>query len=273
MRIQAEAWAVYRKANNAAKKEVKKKTKQNTDPYLKSLSSFLKEDMISEKISLGVMNIPTDKIVGIVTTEGKDMYTSDFMPLPAPDGDFSSKWCKLYWYYLSNKGVRCPITCYEYLGEFYILDGMKRVSIAKCHGVPNITASVTRLLPVKTGAPEIQRYYDFLNVFEKTGLYEVAFSKPYSFERFQKALGFDPEHVWNEEDRLEFLFNWHVFEYAFHEAYSGYLTITPADVFLVLLDEHPYEKLRTMPPMVLIQLMRSSWDKLYAIQNAKASKG
>ena len=73
--------------------------------------------------------------------------------------------------------------------------------------------------------------------------------------------------MWNDSDRLDFLFNWHIFELAFQEAYNGYLTITPADVFLVLLEDHPYEKLREMPPIVLIQLMRNVWDKLYAIQN------
>lgn len=270
MRIQAEAWAVYRKANNAGKKEVKRLTKQETNPYLKVLSEFLEEDRIAEKVSLGIMNIPTDKIVGVVKAEARELYTADFMPLPAPDGDFASRWCKLYWYYLSNKGLRDPITCYEYLGEFYILDGVKRVSIAKCHGMPNITVSVVRLMPVVSSDPEIIRYYDFVKCFEKTGLYEIAFSMPYSFERFQNALGFAPDYTWNDEDRMDFLFHWHIFVYAFQEAYNGYLSITPADVFLVLLDRYPYEKLRDMPPMVLIQMMRNAWEKIYAIQNARS---
>ena len=126
-------------------------------------------------------------------------------------------------------------------------------------------------MPVKTGDPVIQQYYDFVSCFEKTGLYQVAFSRPYSLPRFQQALGFEPDHVWNDSDRLDFLFNWHIFELAFQEAYSGYLNITPADAFLVLLEKHPYEKIREMPPIILIQLMRNVWDKLYAIQNA-ASK-
>lgn len=272
MRIQAESWAVYRKAYNAGRREVKKQVKQGSDPYLRSLSGFLKDDMVAEKVSLEVMDIPTEKIVGIATDEGRDLYTLDFLPLSAPDGEFASKWCKLYWYYLSNKGIRCPITCYEYMGEFYIIDGLKRVSIAKCHGIPTISASVTRLLPIKTGKATVQRYYDFLSCFEKTGLYQIAFTKPYSFERFQKALGYEPDHVWDEADKLEFLFNWHVFEYAFQEAYNDYLHITPADAFLVLLEELPYEKLREMQPLVLIQLMRKAWDKLYAIQNSVSAQ-
>ena len=272
MRVQAEAWAVYRKAYNAGRKEVKRLKKQGMMPYLQALSDFLKEDMIAEEIPLGIMNIPTEKIVGTGKAENRELYTADFLPLSAPDGPFASKWCKLYWYYISNKGLRCPITCYEYLGKFYLVDGLKRVSIAKCHGVPNLTASVTRLMPAQTNDPGVRRYMDFLSVFEKTGLYEVDFSIPYSFERFQKALGQELDYVWNEEDRLDFLFNWHVFEYAFEEAFNGYLTITPADAFLVLLEEHPYEHLREMHPMVLIQMMRREVDRFYALQNVVNEK-
>lgn len=268
MRFQAESWAVYRKAYNAGKKELKKQVKQGADPYLKSLSSFLKKDMVVESVTLGVMDIPTDKIVGVATDEGRELYTADFLPLSAPDEPFASKWCKLYWYYLGNQAICTPITCYEYMGEFYIMDGIKRVSIAKCHGIPGIAASITRLLPVKTEDALVQRYYDFLNCFEKTGLYQIAFSKPFSFARFQKALGYGLDYVWSDADRLEFLFNWHVFEYAFQEAYNGYLQITPADAFLVLLENNPYEELREMQPLVLIQMMRNDWDKLYAIQNS-----
>ena len=268
MRIQAESWAVYRKAYNAGKKNARKMMKQETDPYLPILNDFLTDDMVTEKIDLGIMGIPTDKIVGLVTAEDKERYTHDFLPLPSPDSEFATKWCKIYWQYLGNKGGCCPITCYEYLGQFYIIDGAKRVSIAKCHGIPTISASVVRLMPVRSGDPVIQRYYDFVDCFEKTGLYQIAFTRPYSLARFQKALGFEPDYVWNDSDRLDFLFDWHVFELAFQEAYSGYLSITPADVFLVLLENHTYKKIREMPPIILIQLMRNAWDKLYVIQNA-----
>lgn len=40
MRIQAESWAVYRKAYNAGKKNARKMTKQGTDPYLPVLQEF-----------------------------------------------------------------------------------------------------------------------------------------------------------------------------------------------------------------------------------------
>ena len=273
MRIQAESWGVYRKAHRKGKRSVRKMSRQGANPYLLSLDSFLSDDAITERVNLGVMDIPTEKIVGVATPDKQELYSYDFLPLSNPDTDFSTKWCKLYWYYLSNKGVRCPISCYEYMGQFYIVDGIKRVSIAKCHGVPTITASVIRLLPQKTEDVQVQRYYEFLNVFDKTGLYQINFSSPDSFAKFQSAMGFEPDYHWNEADRLEFLFNWPFFEQAYVEAFGGYLKITPADVFLVLLEDCPFEKLREMPPMVLVQLMRKKWNKFYEIQKQQDASG
>lgn len=262
-------WAIYCRAYNSGKKTVRKLLRKGADPYLKALSKFLTDDMIAQKLTLGIMEIPVDKIVGIGSAEDREQFSFDFMPLAAPDGEDATKWCKLYWHYLSNQGARTPITCYEYMGEFYICDGKKRVSIAKCHGVPTITASVTRILPVQTEDEAVQRYYDFLKCFELTGLYQICFSKPGCFVDFQKALGHDPDYAWTDEDRMDFLFNWHIFEHAFEEAFNGYLTITSADALMVLLEEYPYEKLRDMPAMVLIHIMRKAWAKLYAIQNSE----
>ena len=180
---------------------------------------------------------------------------------------------KIYWNYLSNKGVRCPISCYEYMGKFYIVDGIKRVSIARCHGAPTISASVTRLLPPKTDTEEVKRYYEFLDAFEKTGLYQIEFSRPDFFASFQSALGFAEDYHWNETDRIEFLFNWPLFEHAYDEAFGGYLKITSADAFLVLLEDCPFEKLREMPSIVLVQMMRKKWNRFYEIQKQQESSG
>lgn len=273
MRMQTESWGVYRKAHKKGMKSVRKMARQGANPYLLSLDSFLKDEMVASRVNLGVMDIPTDKIVGSATRDKQEMYSFDFLPLSNPDTDFSTKWCKLYWYYLSNKGIRCPISCYEYMGKFYIADGIKRVSIAKCHGVPTITAAVTRLLPQESEDPEILQYYEFVRAFKKTGLYQIKFTRPDAFEKFQRAMGFEPDYQWNEADRLEFLFNWPLFEHAFEEAFGGYLKATPADVFLVLLEEHPFETLREMSPMVLVQLMRKKWNKLYEIQKQQEASG
>ena len=273
MHIQAAPLGVYRKAQKRGKRTVRKLERQGVNPYLLSLDSFLDKDESVDYIHIGVMDIPTEKIVGVSTSEKQELYSVDFLPLTNPNTDFSTKWCKIYWNYLSNKGVRCPISCYEYMGKFYVTDGIKRVSIAKCHGAPTVSASVTRLLPKENDTAEVKRYYEFVDAFEKIGLYEIEFSNPGSFEKFQNALGFDPDYRWNEADRMEFLFNWPMFEHAYREAFGGYLNITPADAFLVLLEDYPFEKLREMHPIVLVQMMRKKWSRFYELQKRAETSG
>ena len=41
-----------------------------------------------------------------------------------------------------------------------------------------INAQVTGILPVETVDPEIQSYYEFVKTYEKTGLYQIAFTRP-----------------------------------------------------------------------------------------------
>ena len=271
MRNKTESWYVYHRAHRAGQKETRRLLRKGTDPYLKVMDSVIDHSMTADRISLGVMDIPIDKIVGITDKEKSHLYTFDFLPLSAPDGEFASKWTKLYWYYLSNHTVCNPVTCYEYMGEFYIADGIKRVSIAKCHGLSTIPAVITRILPANTHDKVVQRYLEQVKCVDLTGLYQVSFSEADSFARFQKALGHEPAYKWTEADRLDFLFHWYIFEDALREAFNGYLRIAPADAFLILLEVHPYEKLREMPHMVLVHLLRKSHKKLYAIHCAAES--
>lgn len=132
--------------------------RKGANPYLKMLRDLIDEDSRVERIELGTMDIPTNRIVGITAEEKQNKYSYDFLPLSRPNGDFASKWCKLYWYFFSNKAARCPVICYEYMGEFCIIDGVKRVSIAKCCGLPTVTASVIRMLPAKTQEESVLRY-------------------------------------------------------------------------------------------------------------------
>ena len=91
MRIQAESWGVYRKAHRKAKRSVRKMSRQGANPYLLSLDSFLSDDTITERVNLGVMDIPTEKIVGAATPDKQELYSYDFLPLANPDTDFSTK--------------------------------------------------------------------------------------------------------------------------------------------------------------------------------------
>ena len=49
------------------------------------------------------------------------------------DTEFAAKWAGLCAAHLSDEGIRDPIKCYEYLGNFYVQEGNKRVSVLKSY--------------------------------------------------------------------------------------------------------------------------------------------
>lgn len=256
MNFEYEARALYNTARNAGRRE----QRHGKASYPVALKSFLYKEDISATIDLEVMNIPTSKIVGIAKASDKDLaYTADFLPLHPATSEFAAKWVRLYQEYLSDEGLREPISCYEYLGKFYVIDGMKRVSVVKCHGGTTISARVTRLMPVATNDPQVQCYYEFLKYFRYTGLYQVFFKTPENFVKLQAALGHTADHVWTEMDRFSFLFYWNSFDRAFNHVFGDDGAMTAADALVAVLEDYPYSEVRKMAP----------WDLVWMLQNLK----
>ena len=81
------------------------------------------------------------------------------------------------------------------MGRFYIMEGNKRVSVLKSYDAPTIPGTVTRILPVYSEDPETQRYFEFLQFYPRCNLYQIRFTQPGSYEKLQKRMGFEPEHV------------------------------------------------------------------------------
>lgn len=265
MRFQTEVWDLYSAAQNQAKRTVRKGAARGADTNLPMLKSVLNQDKVAGEVDLGVVNIPVKQIVGIVSDSDRDLYTADFLPIPSVRSEYAQKWTQIYLEHLSDAGLSEPIRCYEYLGAFYVIDGKKRVSVLKAHGEMMVKANVIRILPVQSEDPKIQAYNEFLKTYEKTGLYQISFSQTGKAETFLKALGYEPDHVWNETDRFGFIFHWYPFERALKLAFDGSLTITTADAVLVLLKNHSYAELRDMPSWTLAELMQEAWVDMYKV--------
>lgn len=267
MRFQTEVWERYSESQNRARRAVRKSVSNGADNALPSLDAVLDREKIAGEVELGVYEIPVNQIVGIASDSEKECYTSDFLPLPSVKTGFAEKWCNLYMEYLSDRGLVEPIRCYEYLGKFYVADGKKRVSVLKVHGAMVMKAQITRILPVRTEEPKIQSYYEFVSCFEKTGVYQIAFTQPGKTDAFLKALGYDPNYVWTDSDRYGFTFHWYPFEKALRTAFDGLLNITTADAVQVLLKNRTYAELKELPSWTLSELMQDSWLELYQISN------
>lgn len=268
MRFQTEVWDRYSVSRNQAKRTVRRGVRKGIETTLPMLDFVLDRTKIAGEVELGILDIPVKQIVGIASDNESENYTVDFLPLPSVKSEFAEKWTQLYLEHLTDRGLVEPIRCYEYLGKFYVTDGKKRVSVLKVYGTTMVKASVTRILPVQTEEQQIQSYYEFARTFEKTGLYQIAFTQPGKADTFLKELGYDPEYVWNESDRYSFIFNWHPFERALKVAFDGYLNITTADAVMVLLKNHPFSELKKMPSWTLVELMQNAWMEMYEISNS-----
>ena len=98
------------------------------------------------------------------------------MPLLPDDSEFGMKWISLYKYQI-NEGIQYPIVAYEFMNQFYVQEGNKRVSVMKFLGTYNITGTVIRLVPKKTEEKENLLYYEFLDFYQVAQNYDVWFSK------------------------------------------------------------------------------------------------
>lgn len=267
MRFQAEVWERYSISQNKAKRAVRKAVANGAESTLLLMQSVLDENKIVNKVELGEVNIPVNQIVGVASNEDREYYTADFLPLPSVESGFAEKWTRIYMEHLTDRGLEEPIRCYEYLGKFYVIDGKKRVSVLKADGTIMVKAYVTRIMPEKSEEDRIRSYYEFVDTFEKTGLYQIAFSQPGKTKAFLNAIGYEQDYVWTDSDRYSFIFNWYSFEHAMKIAFDGLLNITTADAVMVLLKDHAYADLIKLHSWTLAEMMQDAWLDMYQISN------
>ena len=167
-------------------------------PYLAALDDFLKNEDIQGENRLGILEIPVKDIVGTKTKARQQSFAKNFMPILGANTEFASKWSSLY-DSVQEEGVREPILVYEYMFNFYVQEGNKRVSVSRFNGAVSIPATVIRILPKRTEERENKLYYEFVEFYKCTGLYSIRFSEPGSYERFSQFLGMKSGEIWPAE--------------------------------------------------------------------------
>ena len=182
-----EAISQYDNALKAGKKYYNNAISKDEDPYIQTLEGKINPASVSS-VGLGLLEIPLDRIVGTYTEGRKNSFAGNFMPLMEPKTEFGMKWINLCDYQMTE-GIADPIVCYEYLGDFYVQEGNKRVSVMKSLGATDITGNVTRLLPQRSDDPEIKQYFEFVDFYKLSKIYTVVFTQPGSYIKLQAALG------------------------------------------------------------------------------------
>lgn len=188
----------YLKARKIAEKEYKAKVSAGEYPFLPALDDILPDcDLMTQK-HLGIMDIPTELIIGTKTRARQNAFSAGFMPLLEPDSEFADKWSSLYTAQISE-GINDPVKVYEYLHKFYVIEGNKRVSVCRYNEMPVISADVIRVMPSADVLAKDPAYAEFLKFYDATGIYDIVCSRAESYDEIAELLGEDLGHVWSED--------------------------------------------------------------------------
>ena len=139
-----EALAEYQKALKLGQKEVRE-CQQAGKPVNPAVLSQLIGDAADRAVNIGLVEIPANRIIGTKTAGRISAFSPGFLPLLGRDTEFAAKWVDLCAAHLSE-GIRDPIVCYEYYGNFYVQEGNKRVSVLRYFESPRIPGIVHRVL-------------------------------------------------------------------------------------------------------------------------------
>ena len=249
----------YAAALSRGKKEYKERIAAGLDPYPAVLDDILGSRHGYSVQDIGLVEIPTERIIGIKSAGRVTAFTASFRPLLAVDTEFGSKWCSLCQDHLGEAGIRDPILCYEYLGDFYVQEGNKRVSVLRCFDAPRIPGTVLRVLPEASDDPRIKAYYEFLDFYRVSRVYALQFRRPGDYARLLAHMGRSADEVWTEQERRTFSSYIQYFRDAFDAVRTEPEDITPEDALLLWLQVHPFRDLGQLSATQLTESLKALW--------------
>lgn len=246
-----QARAAYEKYLKIGKKE------KGTLPVL---DHILRDADVAGEISLGLVSVPLDKIVGTRTEGRSDSFSPGFYPRMEEGTEFAGKWMNLYRAHL-EEGIRDPVKLYEYMNRFYVLEGNKRVSVLKCVGAVSVDAEVTRVMPFRSEDKDVKHYYEFVDFYRLSGMYDLELSGDGDYAKLQRLIGKRPDEKWREEDRRNVKSLYYRFE-KIYQTLDGTQNRLPGDAFVTLLELYDYQELLYGDNQSLKEIMKKALSEL-----------
>ena len=263
--MSAEAVELYNQALKAGQRYYKHAVSAGDYPYPLVLDEILNDSSVAGYVEIGLVNIPSELIVGTRSAGRISALAGNFMPLLNTKTEFAAKWISLCGAQVGAEGIRDPVKCYEYMGRFYIEEGNKRVSVMRTLGAPTVPGNVIRVVPRYSDDPAVQLYYEFMSFHALTGLYGVSFRHSGGYTKLLAALGFDEEHVWTEEERRSFLAGFTRFTEAYDKLAAGRDDITSAEALLVWLQVYTFADVKSLPMPELTKNLTAIWPDVAAL--------
>lgn len=263
----------YIKAQKLAERQYHLDGSHGDYPYLLTLEDILPGSETDGQVPLGQFEIPISMIAGTAQTERTTAFASNFLPLLEYETEFGSKWSALY-DSVQEVGVNEPITVYEYMQRFYVIEGNKRVSVSKYNGAVSILASVTRVIPKENDTEGYKIYKEFTVFHRITGIYEIQMSQQGEFLRLLRA--FDTKEnddgtlePWSDDLRRDVKFLYSVFETHYLSRNGQRLPITTGDAFLRFSEIYGADRLIGLTSLELHKRIDRIWPEFRVLADKK----
>ena len=241
-------------------------------PYPAVLDDILPKESSNMTKEIGLVEIPAERIIGTKSAGRITAFNAEFQPLLDLDSEFAIKWVNLCAAHLGETGITEPIVCFEYLGNFYIQEGNKRVSVLRHFGSPRIPGIVTRIIPPMSDEPRIKAYYEFMDFYKSSKLYIVQFRRPGDYTKLLNHLGKKPDEIWTEDDRRTFNAYFHYFLDAFNALNTKYSDVLAEEALLFWLELYPFQELGRMSASELKKSISVLWEDIVTISKPEPVK-
>ena len=261
----------YAQALRKGQKEYRERISAGLSPYPAVLDEIRQDNPSDVVVDVGLIEIPAERIVGTKSAGRISAFSSSFLPLLDSQTEFSMKWMSLCKAHMGETGITDPIECYEYLGNFYVQEGNKRVSVLRHFEAARIPGNVKRILPPASDEPRIKAYFEFLEFYKKSRLYTVQFRRPGDYAKLLAALGKKPQEMWTEEERRTFNSSYHYFLEAF-QARKDSADVLPEEALLLWLELYDFGDLKKLTSAQLKKTLTDLWKDVVSSTSSNSVK-
>ncbi len=255
----------YGKAFKLGKKDYQARLLRGEKPTLMVLDDIMPGKGSYSETSLGLVQIPMEKLAGTKNVGRSSSFAGNFMPILRESTEFASKWAELSTSHV-EEGIREPVKAYEYMNRFYVEEGNKRASVMKYFGAVSIPGEVIRIIPKRTEEKENKIYYEFLDFYQAAPINYIWFSQTGRFQKLQEAVGKEPGEAWTDEELLKFSSIYTRFASQYHAKGGDKLKITSGDAFLSFIDLYGYDFIDGKTTSEMNELIAKSWEEFELLE-------
>lgn len=233
----------YLKARQKGLKAFAQAAQQGRDPYLPVLEEKVPGLTALSHQDLGIQTIALDRVIGSVSRGRSFAFADNFMPVLESNSEFAVKWSTLY-ESVENEGLRDPVKVQEYMGFYYLMEGNKRVSVMKFLEADFIEADITRVYPARSSDPAVVAYYEYCDFARATGIYDIFFTRPGSYDRLTGMPGIRSGETWTQDEIFSLRKLYRYFGAGYRTVMKDQPALPAGDAFLRWLLAFGYEDVK-----------------------------